>query len=203
MTNLKTNRDLYLAVTELTNTNVDSQPSLEAYLLTLRQLGMQYEAEEKIALDDFFAMLRDSFAFDPPPYDASWGSDYATHTEDTGYSGWLTTITSQIVDLHEMAASGDLDTEMRYFGISSPRGSHWVNFDPCGYLECAMAGSIGGWEPGDESDRSYVPGPVAVFDENDNLVTMNPEDVPRPKYGLATISWHLFCDVLRCGQYYE
>lgn len=41
MTNLKTNRDLYLAVTELTNTNVDSQPSLEAYLLALRQLGMQ------------------------------------------------------------------------------------------------------------------------------------------------------------------
>ena len=55
----------------------------------------------------------------------------------------------------------------------------------------------------DESGRSYVPGPVAVLDENDSLVIMNPEDVPRPIYPLPVISWELFRDILRSGLYYE
>jgi hypothetical protein len=200
---LATNRDLYLAVIELTTANAESQRSLEAYLLTLRQLGMKYEAHDSIGLDDFFSLLRDAFSIEPPQVDATWVNQHVVYTEDKGFPGWLATITSQIIDLHEMAESGDLQNEMRYFGMRSPRGSHWFNFDACSYLECAMAGSIGGWEPGDESGRHYVPGPVAVSDENDNIVTMNPEDVPRPVYPLPTISWELFRDILYSGQHYE
>lgn len=203
MTKLQTNRDLYLAVTELIETKADSQPSLEAYLLSLRQLGMQFKAVVEIALDDFLGMLRVSFSDKPPPYDAKWADGYVAYPEDSGYPGWLTTITSQIVDLHEMAESGDLNNKWRYLGIQSPRGSQWFNFDPCTYLECAMAGSVGGWEPGDESGRSFVPGPVGILDEGDNMVTMNPEDVPRPIYELATVSWDLFRDILQSGQHYE
>jgi hypothetical protein len=203
MTRLTTNRELYLAVIELATTKAEAQPSLEAYLLTLRQLGMQYEANDSISLDDFFSLLRDAFSIQPPPFDATWVNQHVTYTEDKGFPGWLATITSQIIDLHEMAESGGLQNEMRYFGVRSPRGSHWFNFDPCGYLECAMAGSIGGWEPGDESGRSYVPGPVAVLDKDDQVVTMNPEDVPRPVYPLPTVSWELFRDMLDSGQHYE
>lgn len=203
MTGLTTNRDLYKAVIELTTAKAASQPSLEAYLLSLRQLGMQYEAHNSIGLDDFFSLLRDAFSFPPPQFDVSWVNQHVTYTEEKGFPGWLATITSQIIDLHDMAGSGDLQNEMRYFGMRSPRGSYWFNFDPCDFLECAMAGSIGGWEPGDESGRSYVPGPVAVLDKNDNIVTMNPEDVPRPVYPLPTVSWELFRDILYSGQHYE
>jgi hypothetical protein len=203
MTRLLTNRDLYLAANELTKTKGESQPSLEAYLLALRQLGMQHESKDSIGLDEFYSMLRDAFSTEPPPFDATWVNEHVAYTKDEGFSGWLATITSQIVDLHEMAESGDLQNKWRYFGIQSPRGSHWYNFDPCGYLECAMAGWIGGWEPEDESGRSYVPGPVAVLDANDQIVTVNLEDAPRPVYSIPTISWTLFRDILYCGQTYE
>lgn len=203
MTKLATNRDLYLAVTELTKTKANSQPSLEGYLLSLHHLGMRFEAHDSIGFDNFFSLLRDSFSFQPPQFSADWSHEYVGDTNIPGFPGWLKTISSQIIDLHEMSASGELRNELRYFGIQSPRGAHWVNFDPCSYLECAIAGSIGGWEPEDESGRSYVPGPVTVFDEHNKLVTMNPEDVPRPTYPLPAISWELFRDILRCGQYYE
>jgi hypothetical protein len=203
MTKLSTNRDIYLAVTELTKSKAEAQPSLEAYLLALRQLGFQFEAYDSISLDDFFSLLRDAFSIQPPQFDGTWVNQYVAYTNDKGFPGWLTTITSQIIDLHEMAESGGLQNELRYFGTQSPRGSHWFNFDPCTYLECAMAGSIGGWEPGDDSGRTYVPGPVAVLDENDKVVTMNPEDVPRQVYPLPTVSWELFRDILHTGQHYE
>jgi hypothetical protein len=48
-------------------------------------------------------------------------------------------------------------------GIDSPRGQRWYHFDPRTFLECATAGSYGGWQPGDETGRDYVPGPVAVM----------------------------------------
>jgi hypothetical protein len=66
-----------------------------------------------------------------------------------------------------------------------------------------MTGTVGGWEPDDDSDRMFVSGPVAVLDENGRIVTMNPEDVPRPVYPLPVVSWDLFRDFLQAGQQYE
>ena len=203
MTRLGSNRDLYLAVAKLTKNKVESHLSLEDYLLNLRACGLQIKSYESIQIEEFFTLLQDSFEYQPPQFDAAWTDSYVGFTEESGFEGWLTTITSQIVDLHEMASVGDLENELRYFGIESPRGSHWVNFDPCTFLECAIAGSIGGWKHGDDSGRSYVPGPVTVLNENDELVTMKPEDVPRPIYSLPTISWTLFRDFLCSGQHYE
>ena len=203
MNQIKTNRDLYLAITDLTNARVDSQPSLESYLITLRQLGSRWEQHGSIAIGDFYSLIRDSFSVGPEPFDDAWVNEYASDTDQSGFQGWRSTITSQIVDLHEMAQSGALQNEMRYFGIQAPRGGHWVNFDPCTFLECAMAGTIGGWEPDDDSGRSLVPGPVAVLDENNNIVTVNPEDVPRPIYPLPFLTWELFRDFLESGQQYE
>jgi hypothetical protein len=36
---------------------------------------------------------------------------------------------------------GALDNKFRGFGIPSPRGEYWYNFDPCGYLACAARGA--------------------------------------------------------------
>lgn len=203
MTTLTTNRDLYLAVTNLAKIHAECQPSLESYLIGLRELGLRHRTEDSIGLDDFFSILRDAFSVPLPEFDANWVSQYTAYAQEDGFNGWFTTITRQIVDLHEMAESGELQRELRYFGMQSRRGSYWYNFDPCTYLECAMAGSIGGWEPEDTSGRTLVSGPVAVLDNDGKVVTMNPEEIPRPVYPLLTISWELFRDILRAGQEYE
>ena len=62
-----------------------------------------------------------------------------------------------------MAANGQLADDQRYFGIDSPRGGRWYNFDPAGYLECATVGTFGGWD-GEDDSRVLVPGKVAVLD---------------------------------------
>jgi hypothetical protein len=41
-----------------------------------------------------------------------------------------------------MAEAGTLENEYRYFGIDSPTGFRWYNFDPCSYLECGVRGSL-------------------------------------------------------------
>jgi hypothetical protein len=38
---------------------------------------------------------------------------------------------------------GTLANDQRYFGVDSPRGSRWYNFDPLTFLECAVAGTFG------------------------------------------------------------
>ena len=46
----------------------------------------------------------------------------------------------QIKDLHDMQENGDLDKEFKYFGLTSPSGEPWYNFDPATYLRCGAAG---------------------------------------------------------------
>jgi hypothetical protein len=102
-----------------------------------------------------------------------------------------------------MAERGLLDNEMRYFGLNAPRGSRWYNFDPCTFLECATAGSFGGWRPGDDTGREYVPGPVAALGEDGRLTSRDPRDIPNPVVPIAAVSWEKFRDFLGDGQWYE
>jgi len=44
----------------------------------------------------------------------------------------------QIADLHRMAQAGLLENKWRSFGIDSPTGHRWYNFDPSSYLHCAV-----------------------------------------------------------------
>jgi hypothetical protein len=46
----------------------------------------------------------------------------------------------QIADLHRMAEVGTLNDPQRYFGIDSPTGHRWYNFDPSTFLACASSG---------------------------------------------------------------
>lgn len=203
MNKLKTNRDLYLAIVALCKEHADREVSLEEYLIALYELGARLKHLPSIQLDEFFALLHDAFSASPMTYDVSWGDKYDIYTDQSGYKGWLTTITSQIVDLHELRLAGAYQNEMRYFGMQSPRKGYWVNFDPGGFLECAITGSLGGWMPEDDSGRCYVPGPVAVLDEHGNIVTKNPEDIPNPIYELPEVTWDVFKDLLQSGQMYE
>lgn len=62
----------------------------------------------------------------------------------------------QLAELSRMRASGQLAGESKFFGIVSPSGHSWYNFDPFSLLECGARGLMdhagedapvrGGWE---------------------------------------------------------
>ena len=83
------------------------------------------------------------------------------------------TILKQVADLREMDEAGLLSSELRYFGMDSPRGNRWYNFDPSSYIECAITGTY------DD------------FQEENSEITFD------------DISWNEISEFLWCGQIYE
>ena len=203
-TQIRTNRELYLANDKLNLQHPDCGRSLEAYLLTVLNQSLTYADRESLTLAEFYELLASGFTDAPAPFDDAWRDQYdQLPTEDSGYAGWHATLICQLVDLREMDECGTLQNEMRCFGVSAPRKSYWYNFSPAGYLECAMAGSFGGWAPGDDTDRQYVPGQVVAFDGDGSIQSVDPEDVPNPIFEIPIVTWEAFRDFLDCGQGYE
>jgi hypothetical protein len=200
---MSTNRDLYLAVTEVVSRFSDSSITLEQYLRSLWSLVANWKDSAGIPYPDFIAVLEHAYTSSPPPFEPSWTRQHQGYCQDSGFPGWETTVLRQIVDLHEMRAAGTFENKHRYFGTSAPRGGYWVNFDPGSFLECGVVGTFGGWEPGDETGREFVPGPVAVLDDRGKIVSREPDEIPRPVFELAEVTWDQFHDFLRSGQHYE
>jgi hypothetical protein len=123
--------------------------------------------------------------------------------DTAGFAGWTSTLICQVIDLREMEAAGQLSNDLRYFGLDAPRGGRWYNFDPLAYIECGLAGALGGWEPDDPTGRQFVPGPVAVLGTDGKLTTANPADIERVVQAMATLEWDQLKDFLWCGQQYE
>jgi len=204
MPQLRTNRDLYLAIDELSRQNKDRGRSLESYLLAMLKRSSAYSDSDALNLDEFYELITAGFLYEPAPFDEVWREQYGQLPhEDNGYPGWLATLIRQIVDLREMEECGTLKNDKRYFGVIAPRNSRWYNFDPAGYLECAMAGSFGGWQSGDNTGRQYVPGKVAVLTPDGSIPSVNPEEVPNQVFQMPVIEWEQFKDFLFCGQVYE
>jgi hypothetical protein len=201
---LRTNRDLYLAIHDLTKQQKNCTRSLEEFLRAVLNRSAKFSDCESLTLAGLYELLASGFTYEPAPFDQAWRDQYAKLPRDgDGYAGWRATIIRQIVDLREMDECGTLKNEMRYFGVSTPRHSYWFNFDPFVYLECGLAGSFGGWLPNDETGRQYVPGPVAVLADDGSIQTANPEDLPIPIFEISTLSWEQFNDFLMSGQHYE
>ena len=201
---LLTSRDLYLAIEQLQKQHEGCTRTLEQYLLAVLELSAPLVDRQQITLDELYDILSGGFTHNASPFDEEWRDlyDQLPHENDD-YSGWHATVVRQVVDLREMDECGTLKNETRYFGVYAPRKSYWYNFDPRGYLECAMAGSFGGWEPGDETGRQYVPGPVAVLGDGGSIESVNPEDLPNPQFDMPVITWEHFKDFVICGQIYE
>lgn len=85
-----------------------------------------------------------------------------------------------------------LANDHRYFDVDAPRGGRWFNFDPLTYLECAVEGTFGGWQPGDSTGRDYV-----------SAKNLELEDLETPIFDIARVSWDQFADFLRAGQSFE
>jgi hypothetical protein len=201
---LDTNRELYLAITRLAGEHKGDERSLEVFLLALLRKAEAFGAHRSLTLAEVHDLISAGFTHDPASFQEEWRQAYdGLPAEEEGYVGWHATLVRQIVDLREMDESGALEDKMRYFGLTSPRVTSWYNFDPCGYLECAMAGSFGGWEPGDATGRSFVPGLVAVLAEDGSTVAVDPATLERRVSFLPEVSWDQFKDFLVCGQIYE
>ncbi len=204
MSVLQTNRDLYLAIEGLVKQNLASSRSLEEYLRAMLAESDLDRDTDGLSLDRFQALLEASFTSPPAEFNEKWREQYDDLLDDlSNYLGWRATLIQQIVDLREMEESGTLGDEYRYFGVSSPRNSYWYNFDATSYLECAMAGSFGGWELRDDTDRDFAPGPVATLADDGKIEMQGPKEIPRPVFKLLFVTWEHFVEFLRCGQMYE
>jgi hypothetical protein len=204
MAEIATNRDLYLAVAGLIAERREDRRPLEDYLRAVWSVARGRQSQPAFTAGEFFRILADGFTADPPPFEEAWRTRYEDdHRELPGFAGWEARILRQVVDLREMAESGQLADKLRYFGIDSPRGSRWYNFDPCTFLECAMAGSFGGWQEGDDTGRDYVPGEVAVLGPDGRIIGCDPRDLDNPVTPLAEVTWDDFQHFLGQGQWYE
>ncbi len=201
---IRTNRDLYLAIAALVEEKETCERSLEAYLRALLPAGERFASHESISIDAFFALLTAAFTEQMHPFDDQWRTQYdELPNEAPGFDGWRATLIRQIVDLHEMEESGVLEARFRSFGVDSPRNSRWYNFDPPGYLESALAGAFGRWEPGAATRRRLVPGNVAVRRDDGSITDADPRDLLRPQTEMPAITWNQFKDFVYCGQTYE
>ena len=173
-------------------------PSLEHYLSNLLRRGTHLAHKEALDLEEFFFLLRDSFddSDNIPRIDT-------VENPARGFRRWQSIISKQIQDLREMEEKKQLRNQLRYFGNYAPSGRIWFNFDPLTYLECGAAGSIGGWEEGDETGRSYISGQVAYRDSEGKMTSCDPREIDEPIVEVPQITWQMFIDFIRCGQYYE
>lgn len=196
MTELATNRDLYIFISELLKLQHETKCTLREYLENLRRLAQPLRTRDTFSLAEVTTLLQSAFE-----RDAVVDEKRAGPTE--AFMAWERMLDRQIVDLKEMHEAGILEDEYRYFGIDAPRGSRWYNFDVRTYLECATVGTFGGWEEGDDTGRVLVPGPVAVLDGEGGVESVDPRDLVVPAQSLAQLDWNTFIDFLDAGQSYE
>lgn len=196
---IRSNRDFYLHVAGLTE-RPSAQGSLERFLIALARMAVPSAAAATIDID-LFAQWIDG-ALGPPE---SLGPDLAPlpTNADPGYAEWHARISAQVNDLREMAADGTLADPMACFGIDAPGGARWFNLIPAQYLECASCGTFGGWEPGDDTGRDFVPGSCVAVDESGDVVTVDPQSVERRVEEIAPLRWEELAAFLDMGQCYE
>lgn len=200
-----TNRDLYLAISNLIADKVRAPDrELEEYLRAMLGVVRSRRGVDALTAEEFVGVLAKSFTADPLPFDPRWGDEYRAGTEELdGIAKCEATILQQVVDLREMRESGILDGKWIGLGVDAPRGGRWYNFDPRQYLECAAAGAIGGWEPGDPTGRNFVPGPVAVMNPDGSIGSADPHELERSIRTVVRVTWEQFAEFLVCGQVYE
>jgi hypothetical protein len=182
-----TNRELYLLVTDrFSKYSQDQIPSLEKYLKSLWAIASPFSRTEP-TLKNLANWLDLAFTYPPPNLEPQW-LDKKPDLKKTGFEAWENTILLQIVDLYQMSETGQLKDEMRYFGINSPGGSRWYNFDVLSYLECAVRGMYGGYE--EDEVIILQPSPEGESDDSDIFEIKN-------------FSWEDFGEFLWTGQIYE
>lgn len=184
-----TNRDLYLFVRGIKEWygQVHNR-TLESYLSALWRV-VSRRPPDSPTIEDFVGWVRVAFNSEPTPFDPQWLDIRPDYSHDPAtYDDCMTRLLFQVADLHRMREAGVFENEYRYFGITSPGGSLWYNFDPLSYLECAVRGKYGGYEAAEV------------------IVTIPPpegESADSPIFEIDSFTWQDFADLLELGQLYE
>ena len=140
---VKTRGDFRTYVLWLANGIATTAPqSLEEYLRALWSLLPRYQTDT-VPFSLLAQVLHDAFFTEPPPFDEHWlqydrPPDVDEEENEESFAGLQQMIGYQIADLHRMAQEKLLDNKLRYFGITSPTGYTWYNFEPSSYLHCAI-----------------------------------------------------------------
>jgi hypothetical protein len=95
-----------------------------------------------VTYDWVAAVLRESFVVDAAPFEEAWFEYTDLPEEDRvedDFEFLRLTVLFQIADLRRMVGN-QLEDPHRGLGVRSPTGHSWYNFQPLGYLECAMRG---------------------------------------------------------------
>lgn len=192
-----TNRDLYLRITELGEAHRAEGLKLKDYLSALLAGAAPHREAEGLTPEQFADLLEQGFSPRQAPADTAGTGGSPAFTE------FVATLRDQITDLREMEAAGILDQPWIGFGVDAPSGRRWYNFTPSIYLECACAGTLGGWQPGDQSGRDLVPGLVTVPDGQGGYTAVPADEVERPVFPVDRLTWEQVTDFLICGQQYE
>ena len=160
MTEIQNKTDLMNFIIQTIHDYEDSyNGSLEEYLRSVWMLINKYK-EHNVSYSLIGSIIREAFHTSPAEFQSTW-LDYttpppfqevmSTRNNITKSSSNLNkhkkvdfnllkrTILFQIADLHRMK-DNELKNEMRFFGIVSPTGNSWYNFDIFSYLECAIRG---------------------------------------------------------------
>lgn len=150
--------DLYTAVTE-TLPQKHANRDLEEYLRALLSLALDRK-NEMPSIHLFYQLLDGAFTAPPLAFQDEWLAvtqspddnpmsykftnpeifQAADLTTGAGYADFTflqQVLIFQIADLHRMR-NKELKDEMRYFGVTSPTGNAWYNFDPYTNLECGL-----------------------------------------------------------------
>jgi hypothetical protein len=196
---IRTNRDLYLHFLDLGRRARAASWSLSAFLRALWKVGRPLSDRQRLDADDVAAMFSAAALVPPAGYDPAWSrADLSLPgAEPAGHADWERVVLSQLADLEDFLVRPP-GPEAR-LGVDAPRppGSgpratprRWCNFAPAAYLECAVAGSLGGW---DAADGARVPLPTAA----------GAPATGSPVHELTTLTWAGLARLAVCGQLYE
>lgn len=151
-----TNRDLYVRLVQLGEALTADGRALLDYLCSLWAVSRPLAVHEQLDGDLLVAMLQAAALARPARPDPAWQvADFTVQGDYVGFGDFTKVLCTQIVDLLAFdetppgpyAALG-VDAPARLDGGRATVG-HWCNFDPATYLECAAAGSFGGWSAAD------------------------------------------------------
>ncbi|GLZ12846.1 hypothetical protein Acsp04_30810 [Actinomadura sp. NBRC 104425] len=196
---VRTNRDLYLHFLHLGQEARAASWSLPAFLRALWKVSTPLSDRESLSPDEVAAMFSAAATTPPPDYDPAWSTADLSLPggEPRGHADWERVILSQLADLEDFLAAPP--GPHARFGVDAPRPpgggrratpARWYNFDLATYLECAVAGSLGGW---DAADGARVPLPAGSGDPPARSYV-------RP---LTSMSWADLARIAVCGQVYE
>jgi hypothetical protein len=194
---IKTNQDLYLAITNLLENTEDTSRTLEEYLRSLWGIVEKYRNLTKISVVEFYDILSSALIENVPDFNEAWRNSYVSDVISLqGFQRFESTILAQIVDLKEMNETGKLNDKYKYFGIDSPRGSRWYNFDVSTFLERATEGTFHGWSPSRDSE-------VTIITMDGQIEKKDADEFSKPVIEIPEITWGDFSKFLFSGQVYE